>query len=193
MLKIHIRDFSLTVSVVYPRMKNTNIGGWKSGRDVICIRLFAIHPIKRRKPMANERRKLEELNLLDNFLFGTMVTHPDYGEPFARYLLRLVLNREVGKLKVIPQSVYFASDTELHGAILDAYLVEGDEGSDAMVYDVEPENDSHSEAVKALPRRMRFYRAKMDGRGLKAGEDYGKLQNLVMIMITPFDPFGLGA
>ncbi len=143
--------------------------------------------------MANERRKLEELNLLDNFLFGTMVTHPDYGEPFARYLLRLVLNREVGKLKVIPQSVYFASDTELHGAILDAYLVEGDEGSDAMVYDVEPENDSHSEAVKALPRRMRFYRAKMDGRGLKAGEDYGKLQNLVMIMITPFDPFGLGA
>ena len=142
--------------------------------------------------MANERRKLEELNLLDNFLFGTMVTHPDYGEPFARYLLKLVLNREVGKLKVVPQSVYYASDTELHGAILDAYLEEGDEGSDATVYDVEPENDSHAEAVKALPRRMRFYRAKMDGRGLKAGEDYGKLQNLVMIMITPFDPFGLG-
>ncbi|MBR4607794.1 MAG: hypothetical protein IKO41_16420 [Lachnospiraceae bacterium] len=70
--------------------------------------------------MANERRKLEELNLLDNFLFGTMVTHPDYGEPFARYLLKLVLNREVGKLKVVPQSVYYASDTELHGAILDA-------------------------------------------------------------------------
>ena len=30
MLKLHIRDFSLTVSVVYPHMKNTNISGWKN-------------------------------------------------------------------------------------------------------------------------------------------------------------------
>ncbi len=42
--------------------------------------------------MASERRRLEELNLLDNFLFGTMVTHPDYGEAFSRHLLRLILN-----------------------------------------------------------------------------------------------------
>jgi len=141
--------------------------------------------------MASERRKLEELNLVDNFLFGSMVMHPDYGEPFAKYLLRLVLNREVRKLKVIPQNYYFASDTELHGAILDAYLEEEDGDGDATIYDVEPENDSHVDAVRALPRRMRFYRAKMDGRGLRAGENYGKLKNLVMIMITPFDPFGL--
>jgi hypothetical protein len=32
---------------------------------------------QRRMPMAMERRKLEELNLVDNFLFGTMVTHPN--------------------------------------------------------------------------------------------------------------------
>lgn len=117
-------------------------------------------------------------------------THPDYGEPFSRQLLKLVLGRNVGKLKVIPQNVYFASDVSLHGAILDAYLEEEDEG--ATVYDVEPEKDDHEEAVRAIPRRMRFYRAKIDGRGLKAGENYGKLKNLVEIMITPFDPFGMG-
>ena len=141
--------------------------------------------------MANERRKLEELNLVDNFLFGTMVTHPDYGDHFSRYLLRLVLNREVGKLKIMPQYPLFGTDTDFHGAILDAYLEE-EEGGETTVYDVEPERDAHEDSIKTLPKRMRFYRAKMDGRGLKAGEDYGKLRNLVMILITPFDPFTLG-
>lgn len=68
--------------------------------------------------MASERRRLEELNLLDNFLFGTMVTHPDYGEAFSRHLLRLILNREIGKLKVVSQSVYFGSDPDQHGATM---------------------------------------------------------------------------
>lgn len=143
--------------------------------------------------MAEERKTLEELNLLDNFLFTTMVAHPSYGETFSRHLLKLVLNREVGKLKVIPQSVYYGADVNLHGAILDAYLEEGEDGEDdATVYDVEPENNSREKAKRALPRRVRFYRAKIDGRGLKAGEDYGKLRKLVMIVITSFDPFDEG-
>ena len=142
--------------------------------------------------MASERRRLEELNLLDNFLFGTMVTHPDYGEAFSRHLLRLILNREIGKLKVVSQSVYFGSDPDQHGAILDAYLEEEDGEGETAVYDVEAEKDDHEKAVKAIPKRMRFYRVKLDGRGLKAGEEYGKLRKLIMIMITPFDPFGLG-
>ena len=141
--------------------------------------------------MAKERRKLEELNLVDNFLFGTMVTHPDYGEPFSRYLLKLVLNREVGKLKIFPQFPYFGTDTNFHGAILDAYLEE-EEGGETTIYDVEPEQETHEDIIRALPKRMRFYRAKMDGRELRTGEDYGKLRNMVMIMITPFDPLGYG-
>ena len=141
--------------------------------------------------MPEGKRKLEELNLMDNFLFGTMVTHPDYGEPFSRYLLRLVLNREVGKLKVIPQYLIYGSDINWHGAILDAYLEE-EEGGEATIYDLEPEKNDHEDAIKALPKRMRFYRAKIDGRGLKAGEHYDKLRKLIMIVITPFDPFTHG-
>lgn len=144
--------------------------------------------------MAEERKKLEDLNLLDNFLFGSVVTYPEYGEQFSRYLLKVVLNKNIRKLRVMPQSVFYGSDTSLHGATLDVYLEEQCEkdAEDATVYDVEPERDNHEKAIKAIPRRMRFYRAKLDGRGLKAGEDYGKLKDLVMIMITPFDPFGAG-
>ena len=87
--------------------------------------------------------------------------------------------------------MYFGSDPDQHGAILDAYLEEEDGEGETAVYDVEAEKDDHEKAVKAIPKRMRFYRAKLDGRGLKAGEEYGKMRKLIMIMITPFDPFGL--
>lgn len=139
--------------------------------------------------MKYEHRKLEELNLLDNFLFGSMVTHPEYGETFSRMLLQVILNRKLGKLTVIPQRVYYGSDTDLHGARLDVYLEEADE-EQATVYDVEPELKTGADIVKSLPKRMRFYHAKMDSRSLKSGEEYDSLKNVVIIMITPHDPFG---
>lgn len=70
------------------------------------------------------RRKLEELNLLDDFLFGSMVTYPEIGEKFMRELLKVIFQRDFGKLKVIPQKVYYGSNTDKHGARLDVYLEE---------------------------------------------------------------------
>ncbi len=49
------------------------------------------------------KRKLEELNLLDDFLFGSVVSYPGIGEQFARILLRIIFRREFGKLTVISQ------------------------------------------------------------------------------------------
>lgn len=50
-----------------------------------------------------QRRKLEELNLLDDFLFGSMVTYPEIGEKFIREILRIIFKRDFGKLTVVPQ------------------------------------------------------------------------------------------
>lgn len=49
------------------------------------------------------KRKLEELNLLDDFLFGTLISHPVYGERFANILIKSFLNREMNILKIVPQ------------------------------------------------------------------------------------------
>ncbi len=139
--------------------------------------------------MTYERKKLEELDLIDNFLFGSVMTHPVYGPYVGRVILEKMLQRKLGELVVVPQKVYYGSDTHLHGIRLDVQL---EEKLDATtVYDVEPELDGSLEAIKALPRRVRFYHAKMSSRGLKAGEKYGALKNEVIIIITPFDPFGL--
>ena len=139
--------------------------------------------------MKNVRKELQELDLIDNFLFGSVLTHPEYGARLGRILLEKMLRRNLGELVVTPQKIYFGSDTYLHGIRLDVHL---EEKLDATtVYDVEPELDGRPESKKALPKRVRFYHAKMTSRSLKAGENYSALKNEVIIFITPFDPFGL--
>ena len=102
-----------------------------------------------------QRRKLEELNLIDDFLFNKMISHPEFGEEFARDLIRIILGKEVGKLKVIPQKVYYGSDTDTHGARLDVYLEETEDDAleNATIYDVEPESDSKVFSLKSIARR----------------------------------------
>ena len=96
-------------------------------------------------------------------------------------------------MTVVPQKAYYGSDTDKHGARLDVYLEEssGDGPGRATVYDMEPDNNSDKQSIAALPKRTRFYRAKIDASSLKAGESYHSLKNVIVIMITPYDPFGL--
>ncbi len=143
------------------------------------------------------RKKLEELNLLDNFLFGKLVTYPELGEDFARILLRTVFGREYKHLTIFPQKVYYGENTNLHGARLDVYMEEETDEAEcelsqpASVYDIEPDKKDSPKHIKVLPRRVRFYHAKIDSKSLKSGESYGRLKNVAVIMITPYDPFGL--
>ncbi len=68
------------------------------------------------------KRKLEQLNLLDDFLFGSILSYPGIGEDFCRKILKILLNVDAGKLHIIPQKVYYGSDTDQHGARLDVYI-----------------------------------------------------------------------
>ena len=42
------------------------------------------------------KRKLEDLNLLDDFLFGAVVTHPEVGEKFVREILKTIFGKDFG-------------------------------------------------------------------------------------------------
>lgn len=140
------------------------------------------------------KRKLKELNLIDDFLFFTMVNHPEIGEEFSRTLLGIIFNRKFGKLTVVPQKVYYGSDTDCHGARMDVYLEENVTGEEllenATIYDLEPEQKKEEKYLRALPRRVRFYHSKIDAGSLKSGLDYENLKKVVVVMIMPFDPFG---
>ena len=155
---------------------------------------YTAHPINKGERHM-QKRTLKELNLLDDFLFCSMVTYPGIGEEFSRELLRIIFQKEFGQLIVIPQKVYYGSDTDKHGTRLDVYLEEDISNlpdlPTATIYDVEPDQNDDVESILALPRRVRFYHAKIDGRSLKSGESYQVLKNVIIIMIMPYDPFKL--
>lgn len=144
--------------------------------------------------MQNERKKLEELNLLDDFLFNAMMTYPEMGVKFTRKILKLLFNREFRNLKVIAQKSYGGLNTDLRGARLDVYVesddsAEIDASEDASIYDLEPDKNDKAKYIAAFPQRIRFYHAIIDSRSLKSGEDFGKLKRVYVIFICNYDPF----
>ena len=142
-----------------------------------------------------QRRKLEELNLLDDFLFNAMLAYPDTGEAFIRKLLETLFDRKFPHLKIRAQESFAGSNTDLRGARLDVYIEEdgsvqinGDEIP--TIYDVEPDHNHKTVEIKAFPKRARFYHAMIDRRSLKAGEHFGKMKKVYVIFICDYDPFG---
>ena len=144
-------------------------------------------------------RPLEELNVIDNFLFQQLLSSED-GEEFARILLSTILGKTIRKVKIVSQKPILGVDTNKHGIRMDAYIEDISDGdnpglADAKlldarplpdIYDIEPNRNYEKET---LPKRMRYYHGLIDTRLLSAGSGYGKLPNVVIIFILPYDPF----
>ena len=133
-------------------------------------------------------RTLQELNLVDDFLMNRLTSHKTYGEKATGYILGCILGRPMGKLTVVPQYFCCGESRETHGVRLDVYLDENAGG----IFDIEPDQNAEKEEIASLPRRVRFYHAKIDAGSLASGEEYSGLRNVVVIFITTYDPFGLG-
>lgn len=142
--------------------------------------------------MSYVKRPLEELNLLDDFLMGAVASNKEVGPEFCRIVLSTFLEKKIGEVRVIAQRTIPASTPELRGIRMDVEIVEPAEETKSRlpsmnIYDIEP----HILKDGNLPRRNRFYQAKVDGRNIPSGmEDFSQLPNLYVITITPYDPFG---
>lgn len=142
--------------------------------------------------MSYTKRKLEELNVLDDFLLSALAADEEVGEAFCREVLSILLQREIGQVKVITQKTIMALTPEHRGIRLDVEVNEEKSteinGIQALnVYDIE----SHLQDNTDFPRHNRFYQAKIDGRYLKSGEkDFRYMPDLYVITITDYDPFG---
>lgn len=149
-----------------------------------------------------ERRRLEDLNLLDDFLFQELVTREEEGEKFCQMLLSTILEQKFRNVKVIPQKNISGLSIGHHGIKIDAYIEAdaeeefihdfGKEGAVADVkmrigiYDIEP----NKYQIKNEAKRTRYYHSLIDAKILRSGADYHELKNVVIIMILPYDPFG---
>ena len=128
-------------------------------------------------------KPLEQMNIVDDFLAGSLIGHKEYGEAASRYILSCILNRKIGKLNVVTQKFLIGDNPERHGIRMDVYLDE-EEGE---IFDVEPDKNNNAKDIAALPKRARFYHDKIDTANLSSGSNYDDLRDVIVIFIMPYD------
>lgn len=135
-----------------------------------------------------QRKTLEELNVLDDFLLNAIANDPDVGDDFFREVLSILLEQDIGEITVKAQTIIPGNTPELRGIRLDVEIQQEDRSpAKCRLYNIEAQTYSEEN----LQKRSRFYQAKKDSHRLKSGEkNWDRLPDLYMIMITTFDPFG---
>lgn len=137
-------------------------------------------------------KALEEMNVIDDFLFSAIMSDDVNGLEVCRIILSCVLKKKVGNITYNAQRTVPGVTERSHGIRMDAYVSEKNEnGEDISVYDVEPDKNDTRKAQ--LPKRSRYYGDLIDSQLLKISTAYDKLPELVSIFILSYDPFGENA
>ena len=125
-------------------------------------------------------KTLNELTLLDKFLFDEVMDIPEAHEA----ALRIILGDENLRLLTPSQTEKeLRTAPWLRSIRLDVYSVD----ENLRVYNTEAQKTKKPD----LPRRSRFYQSVMDSSLLKSGdENFNLLNDTFNIMIMPFDLFG---
>ena len=132
-------------------------------------------------------RSLEELNLMDSFLFEASTEDSEDAKKIAKVIIERVTGHAVKNLTVETQKELKGIFRNNRGIRMDIYTKETEGDSVLRIYDIEPNNYVEEE----LPGRSRFYQSMIDTKLLATGDRYEKLPELMMIWILPYDPFGM--
>ncbi len=142
------------------------------------------------------RKKLAEMNLIDDFLFTEIMSDEKDGATVCSMILSCVLKREVKNIKFEAQKVIHGASEKSHGIRLDVYVTgkpgaDGDSKEDYDVYDVEVDNRPGNKA--GLPKRSRYYGSLIDAKFLEPRKEYTELPDIFTIFILSYDPFDRNA
>lgn len=125
-------------------------------------------------------RRLEDLTLMDDYMFGTVMQDPKLIRP----LIESILNMRIRQVTYIEPQRTVKSGFEAKGIRLDLYV----EDENGVVYNVEVQTTRH----RSLPKRMRYYQSAIDMNVLSPGADYARLRKSYIIFICNHDPYGRG-
>ena len=131
--------------------------------------------------MSKNKKSLQDLTLLDRFLFAEVMEDPKTFEN----ILSIILGEDIS-IKGRPQSEHENRTSPLKRQVrLDVWA---EDETDA-VYNVEAQKEN----TKNLPHRSRFYQALIDSKLLDPGEvDFSNMKDCYSLIIAPFDLFGRG-
>jgi len=127
--------------------------------------------------MSKQKKKLKDLTIKDNFMFGAVMVD----EENCRRCLELALGIPIEKVTVC-QEKSIVYHPEHKGVRLD--VIAKDEKRTR--YNIEMQVS----AKPALGRRTRYYHSQLDMEMLETGSDYRELADVYVIFICDYDPFG---
>lgn len=129
----------------------------------------------------NVTTKLEELNLVDRFLFDETMESPEAYQA----MVSILLEREIELLNKPETEKEFRVSPQLRQIRLDVVGMD----KEKTIYHTEMQKRD----TKNLEKRSRYYQAQMDVSLLEPGSvDFTKLNDTCFILVAPFDIFGRG-
>ena len=131
-------------------------------------------------------KPLQELDLIDAFLFGASTEKTQDAEFIAKLIIERATGQKVDKISVVSEKELAGIDISHHGIRMDLYVEAYENERLAKVFDIEPNKYNPAE----LPMRSRYSQSLTDVKLLKAGEPYEELPEYISIWILPYDPFG---
>lgn len=131
--------------------------------------------------MKKKMKPLKELDLLDRFLFARAMED----EVIHKNILEILLGEEINLLDTVQTEKEFRTSHLLRSIRVDVYSLD----EEKTIYNTEAQKENKGN----LPKRSRFYQALIDSSLLEPGAmNFNLLNNMVLIMIAPFDLFGEG-
>ena len=130
------------------------------------------------------RRKLSDLSLIDDYLFGLFIQEAG-SEEILKGLIERMLDIKLTKVTIKQKQHEISNEPDLRGIRLDAF-VQDDLNT---LYDIEVQTVNRNN----IPKRMRYYQSLIDREQMPSGEfDYDKLPKTIIVFVTDFDLFGKG-
>ena len=130
--------------------------------------------------MSTNKKKLQDLNLDDDFLFAKVMSDKE----ICRQVLEQILNIKISRIEFLNEQKVIDLLLESKAIRLDIY-VKDEHGT---VYNVEMQKSDG----KNLPKRSRYYQGMIDLDLIQKGKDYNELKKSFVIFICTFDPFKKG-
>ena len=125
-------------------------------------------------------KPIEELTIVDDFMFGAVMSNPKYCKP----MLEMILGVKIREIRYPELQKAIDQRYGSKSIRLDVYV----EDETGAVYDVEIQTTSK----KNLPKRTRYYQSLIDLHILDHGTDYTDLRKSFVIFICTYDPFKKG-
>ena len=130
--------------------------------------------------MTRKYKRLEELEIWDDFMFGAVMSNKE----LCKHLLEIILQKKIKDIRYTELQKTIDLQYDAKSIRLDVY-VEDDLDS---VYNIEIQTTDE----KNLPKRSRFYQGMIDLNILNKGVSYNKLKKSYVIFICNYDPFEKG-